>query len=73
MGINAKQLLDVRGRGGVVLVVGAQEQRDEIALAGLVGGYVSVLITDNEFAQRLVSRYDDRVKDGTLQPPREAR
>lgn len=70
-GMSADQLKKVRMRRGVVIVSGAQEERTDITLAALLGGWISVLITDTDFARNLLKELASRVdsKQVTLMPP----
>lgn len=69
--MSALQLKRVRARGGVVVVAGAQPARVDITLAALMGGWISVLITDMEFAKKIVSNMAEHIrrKEQKLMPP----
>lgn len=60
--INDSQLSEIANRRGVVLAIGSDDERVEIANAALTGGYVSVLVTDLEFARKLLIKHNEKIK-----------
>lgn len=66
IGMTAEQLRRVQSRRGVIVVSGAQMQRATITLAALMGGWISVLVTDTTFARHLVREVARLVSDGDL-------
>jgi DNA-binding transcriptional regulator LsrR (DeoR family) len=57
IGMDPDQIRAIRQRGGqTVLIAGAQSQREDITFTTLEMGLMSVLVTDLEFAKRLLSR-----------------
>jgi methylglyoxal synthase len=64
--MTAEQIRGVHARHGVVVVAGAQQDRLPITLAALIGGWISVLITDAEFARALVQQLVSMVRDGRI-------
>lgn len=71
VGMTPEQAKAVRARRGMVVVSGAQRERERIMLAALMGGWVSVLVTDTDFAGSLLAGVSRLVSDGelTLLPP----
>jgi methylglyoxal synthase len=64
--MTADQMRSVHARHGVILVAGAQDDRAPITLAALIGGWVSVLVTDAEFARGLVQEVVNMAADGRI-------
>lgn len=61
IGMSEDQIRSVRERGGqTVLIAGAQPEREEITFASLESGLISLLISDLEFAKRLLRRAPSR-------------
>ena len=69
--MSPEQLRRVCARRGVVVVAGAQQQRSAITLAALMGGWISVLVTDTNFARALVQEFSRLVSAGDVKllPP----
>jgi methylglyoxal synthase len=66
VGMSAEQMKKVCARRGTIVVAGAQAERAEITLAALIGGWVSVLVTDTRFARNLISSASKLVLEGEL-------
>jgi methylglyoxal synthase len=56
-GISPEAIRAVASRGGSILLIGGQKRRVPVALAMLLGGFVSTLITDLQFAWWILERH----------------